>query len=107
MPYQGLAAPQYNRLRKRLSPAILKVLNDVQAQILNNPRMGDQKRGVVRDVWVEKFRAENDQWLLAYMTDDKTKVIYFLAVGQHENFYRDITRYLRTWGRTSARGPRR
>lgn len=105
MPYQGLAAPQYNRLRKRLPPAVLKVLNEVQAQILSNPRKGDRKSGELRGVWVEKFTVENDKWLLGYMIGVKKKVIFFLPVGRHENFYRDITRYLRSWGRLSIRVP--
>ncbi len=94
MAWKGLAAPQYNRQRKKLSPGVLKVLNRVQAQVLQDPHRGDRKRGPLKDVWVEKFKAENDQWLLAYMIQEKQDTIHFIAIGQHENFYRDITRHL-------------
>lgn len=98
LPYTALAAPQYNRHRKRLSPAVKKVLNDVQAVILKDPRRGDPKGGALKGVYVEKFPAENDQWLVAYEIDEKRDAVTFLAVGQHENFYRDLIRYRRETG---------
>ena len=98
MPYTGLAVPQFNRHRKRLSPAVLKALNTVQAQILQDPRRGDLKAGALKGVLVEKFPAENDQWLVAYAIDDKRNIVTFLAIGQHENFYRDLIRYRKETG---------
>ena len=99
MPYDGLAVPQYNRHRKRLSPVVLKALNEVQSRILQDPRCGDLKAGALKGVLVEKFPAENDQWLVAYAIDDKHNAVTFLAVGQHENFYRDLIRYRKEAGR--------
>ncbi len=98
MPYTGLAAPSYNRDRKRLAPVVIRRLDHVQAQILQDPHRGDRKRGALRQVWVEKFKAQNVQWLVAYTIDDKRDIVYFVAVGQHENFYRDVQRYLRRSG---------
>jgi len=49
-----------------------------------------QKRGALRQVWVEKFKAQNDRWLVAHTIDVKRDNVYFVAVGQHENFYRNV-----------------
>jgi mRNA interferase RelE/StbE len=92
-PYTGLAVPKYNKDRKRLSKGVLKALNDAQAGILQAPFRGGRKQGALSDVWVEKFKADNDQWLVAYEIDTKKNTVTFLAVGQHENYYRDLERY--------------
>lgn len=74
-------------------------LDEVQAQILQDPHRGDRKRGALRQVWVEKFKAQHDQWLVAYIIDDRRKIVYFVAVGQPENFYRDLERHLERGGK--------
>ena len=99
MAYTGLAAPGYNKDRKRLGPAVIHRLDEVQARILQDPHRGDRKRGALRQIWVEKFKAQNDQWLVAYIIDDKRDIVYFVAVGQHENFYRDLQRHLERGGK--------
>ncbi len=98
MPYTGLAAPSYNKARRRLAPAVIHRLDEVQAQILQDPHRGDRKRGALRQIWVEKFKSQNDQWLVAYIINDKRDIVYFVAVGQHENFYRDSQRHLERGG---------
>jgi mRNA-degrading endonuclease RelE of RelBE toxin-antitoxin system len=81
MAWKGRAAPRYNRRRKRLSRAVRETLNAEQASILQDPRKGDRKRGALRDVWVEKFKAGNDQYLIAYFIDEKTETVTFLDIG--------------------------
>lgn len=93
-PWRGEQVPRYGRDRKALTPAVLKALNEVQSQIVNDPLRGELKRGPLKNVRVEKFKAENDQWLVAYLAFEKTRTVRFLAVGQHENYYRDLTKYL-------------
>jgi len=93
-PWQAEQVPRYGRDRKGLSPAVLTGLNEVQSRILQDPYRGDRKGGALRNVWVEKFKAENDQWLVAYTLFERTRRVRFLAVGQHENFYRDLTNYV-------------
>lgn len=99
MAWKAQAAPRYNRRRKRLSKVVHQALNEEQARILQDPRKGDRKRGPLRDVLVEKFKAENDQYLIAYLIDEGAEVVTFLDIGQHENFYRDLGRYLKETGR--------
>jgi mRNA interferase RelE/StbE len=96
MPWRGQAVPRYNKRRKKLPPEVQRVLDDVQAAVLKDPFIGERKRGALSSVWVEKFRAENDRYLVAYEIDEKTQTVTFFDIGQHENFYRDLERYKRT-----------
>lgn len=87
--------PRYNKRRKRLALDVLRILNDVQARVLQDPYRGDPKRGAFKNIWVEKFQAQNDQYLLAYTIDSKQRAVVFYDVGQHENFYRDLADYIK------------
>lgn len=94
-PYGIEAAPRFNRDVKRLPPDLKRALDAEIRKIAADPYKGDRKRGVSQDVFVEKFKAGNDQWLLAYRIQEDRHVIQLLAFGQHENFYRDLSRYIR------------
>lgn len=96
MPWNAQATPRYNKRRKKLTPEVRRVLNDVQSRILQDPRTGERKRGALKHVWVEKFPAQSDQYLVADEIDEKNDMVIFLDVGQHVNFYRDLEKYLRT-----------
>ena len=43
---------------------------------------------------VVKFKIQTLQLLLAYRFDAKRNVIEVLDIGPHENFYRELQRYL-------------
>ncbi len=95
MQWEARAVLRYNKRRKKLPPEVRRVLNKTQAKILEDPFRGDRKRGTLCAIWVEKFQAQNDQYLLAYEIDDKNHRIIFYDVGQHEGFYRELERYKR------------
>jgi len=44
---------------------------------------------------VYKFTHHSLECLVAYGLDTRKRLIQFLAVGPHENFYRDLQRTLR------------
>lgn len=62
------------------------------------PLSGQPKTGALKGVRVVKFKVGPGQLLLAYQFDSKRNVIEVLDVGPHENFYRDLQRYLNTRG---------
>ena len=93
VPYTALAVSGYNKQRRRLANGVAAELAAVQAAILQDPHRGDRKKEQLRNVWVEKFRAGNDQWLVAYEIDTKAQTVTFLSIGQQENFYRNLARY--------------
>jgi plasmid stabilization system protein ParE len=62
--------------------------------ICANPLAGEQKRSDLRGVFVHKFRLTGQLYLIAYLVDERDEAVTLLALGGHENFYRDLKRYL-------------
>ncbi len=52
------------------------------------------KTGALQGVRVVKFKVGTQQLLLAYQLDSRLNRIEVLDVGPHENFYRDLQKYL-------------
>lgn len=95
MPYDLDAAPRLLRDVKRLPPSLKRGLDPEIRWMAESPQKGDRKRGALREVFVEQLSADHDQWLSFYRIREARHVLELLAFGQHENFYRDVTRYLR------------
>jgi hypothetical protein len=89
------AAPRFNRMAKKLEPIVKQALDLEIMRLAADPFKGDRKKGVLREVLVEKFEAADKQWLLAYRVLEKDGIVQLLHFAQHENFYRDLTRYLK------------
>ena len=96
MPYHLLAVPKFNRVKKKL-PAILRAKIDEQVRAISaDPNIGDPKVEDLRGVRVHKFNCMGQLYLLAYVVDEEAETVCLLAVGGHENFYRDLKKYLKT-----------
>jgi hypothetical protein len=59
-----------------------------------DPLVGEPKAGALRGVRVVKFKVGAQQLLLAYQFDSRRRLIEVLDLGPHENFYRELQRYL-------------
>jgi ParE-like toxin of type II bacterial toxin-antitoxin system len=59
-----------------------------------NPLADEPKVGVLKGVRVVKFKVVTQQLLLAYQFDPKRNLLEILDVGPHENFYRQLQKYL-------------
>lgn len=89
------AFPNFNRTKKKL-PAALRAEVDRQVDLIcSNPLAGEPKRSGLRGVFVHKFRLGGRLYLLAYQVDEPEQVVTLLALGGHENFYRDLKRYMK------------
>ncbi len=72
-----------------------KVLDQQVRKIVENAAIGQEKRGELRGVFVHKFKIHAAQYLISYrMTDADT--LELIMIGPHENYYRDLTTYLKT-----------
>ena len=80
---------QFSRSLRRLHPNQKRALDKAVKAISENPELGDAKIGDLNGVSVYKFRANNNQWLLAYRIISPREIT-LLVVGPHENFYRDL-----------------
>ena len=94
-PYQQKAYPKYNRIKKKIPSLLRKELNYAENKIAHNPSLGEEKKGTLRGIKVYKFKPLDEEILLAYQVDKDKKEVIFVAVGGHENFYRDLERYLK------------
>ncbi|MEO1253478.1 MAG: type II toxin-antitoxin system RelE/ParE family toxin [Bacteroidota bacterium] len=65
-------------------------LDKAVQSIMNDPSIGDQKSGDLSDVRVYKFKMVGQLMLLAYKYEDDVLTLTLLALGSHENFYRDL-----------------
>lgn len=62
-------------------------------EIIGNPEIGTEKKGDLRGVFVYKFKIKSSQYLLSYrFTETELELI---MLGPHENYYRDLKKYLK------------
>lgn len=80
--------PAFKRAYKRLHANEKLIVNEAIREIIKDPNVGQQKRGDLVDVFVYKFKINHQLVLLAYEWDPKQRLL--LALGVHENFYRDL-----------------
>ena len=71
------------------------VLDQQVRKIVNDPAIGQEKRGELRGVFVHKFKIHATQHLLSYRMAD-ADTLELIMIGPHENYYRDLTTYLKT-----------
>ena len=78
---------------KRFSRQEKIILDKHVRQIAENPRVGSEKKGDLRGVYVYKFKIKSTQYLLSYriIGDD----LELIMIGPHENYYRDLKNYLK------------
>ena len=94
-PYQQKAYPKYNRIKRKFPPFLGKKLNEAEDKIAINPSLGEEKTGDLKGIRVYKFKVFDQENLLAYQVDKRKKDVIFVAIGGHENFYKDLKRYFK------------
>ena len=78
---------------KKMSKTEKDSLDQEIRKIAEDPNIGEEKKGDLREIFVHKFKIKTAQYLLAYRkigTD-----LELVMVGQHENYYRDLKQYLK------------
>ena len=58
--------------------------------LIQNLLLGDQKSGVLNGIPLHKIRMLHQLRLLGYRYEDYVLTLTLLALGSHENFYRDL-----------------
>ena len=92
---QVIASPSFNRVANKLHARDKTTLDEAIQAILQNPQLGEEKKGDLAGVFVYKFKLNGQETLLAYeLQPHKTAPIeaMLLAVGPHENFYAVLKR---------------
>lgn len=80
----------FKRAYKRLHANQKADVDDVIAEIVQDPTLGEAKRGDLAGVFVYKFKRAEQPMLLGYEYAPHTRLL--LLLGSHENFSRDLKR---------------
>ena len=87
-----LQTPSFKKAVKKLNPNQKKDLDQAIKGLMSNPGMGEQKKGDLAFLHVYKFKMNKQLTLLGYSFDEGNLILELLALGAHENFYRDLKR---------------
>ena len=82
--------PKFKKTIKKLHPHQKKELDKAIHALTSDPFLGDSKKGDLAGIRVYKFKINQQPTLLAYVYDDTSLTLTLLALGSHENFYKDL-----------------
>jgi len=88
------ALPRFLRVKKKWPPHLQRILDEEIRKILANPLHGEPKKGALAGIRVHKFTDEQQFYLIGYQIG-KGGGVCLLALGSHENFYRDLQKHLK------------
>lgn len=77
----------FEKQLKKLSVDELTQVEDQIDLIIEDPVIGERKKGDLTYLRVHKFKMNNQLVLLGYSWKDVELELYLLSVGPHENFY--------------------
>jgi mRNA-degrading endonuclease RelE of RelBE toxin-antitoxin system len=78
---------------KRMHIREKEILDQEIRNIAENPSIGEEKKGDLREILIHKFKIKTAEYLLAYrMVGEDLELI---MIGPHENYYRDLKKYLK------------
>lgn len=89
------ALPRVARVKKKWPADLQRALDREVQKILANPLEGEAKKGALAGVRVHKFTHHQQLFLIGYLIE-RGGGVCLLALGSHENFYRDLQKHLRT-----------
>jgi|TARA_B110000908_G_C10012930_1_gene339380 mRNA-degrading endonuclease RelE of RelBE toxin-antitoxin system len=78
----------FRRKAKKLHATEKTAPDRAVRKLVASPESGASKKGDLAGVRVLKYKVKAQQYLLAYSYEPE--LITLLAIGTHENFYRDI-----------------
>jgi hypothetical protein len=88
-----LMVPTFVRAAKKLHVSDKRLLDEAVREIALQPSVGEEKRGDLVGVFVFKFKINRQEMLLAYEllpNKQAPEEVVLLALGSHENFYRNL-----------------
>lgn len=85
-----LQAPNFKKAVKKLHPNQKKDLDEAVKHLIQIPELGEKKKGDLAYLRVYSFKMAKQETLLEYSYVKDQLVLELLALGSHENFYRDV-----------------
>ena len=93
MSIQVQVTPSFIRYVKKLQDRDKLTLDEEVKVIMQNPRIGVQKKGDLSSILVHKFKMNKQEAVLAYRLEpskENPEIIILILLGSHENFYREL-----------------
>ena len=87
---QIIQSPAFEKVVKKLHANAKLDLDKTVNELILNPLAGDMKKGDLNGIRVFKFKMVHQLTLLAYIYNENEESLTLLALGSHENFYRDL-----------------
>lgn len=87
-----LQSPTFKKAVKKLKANQKEDLDEAVKELMADTDLGEQKKGDLAFLRVYKFKMNKQLTLLGYSFDEGALVLELMALGSHENFYRDIKR---------------
>lgn len=84
----------FERKIKKFSKSQKLQLDKQVRRILEDPAIGSEKKGDLRGIHVHKFKLKTIQYLLAYRIAGEN--LELIMIGPHQNYYRDLKKYIKS-----------
>lgn len=78
---------KFTKQLKKLPDDELKAVEDEIERVIDDPEIGEQKKGDLSYLRVHKFKLNGQLVLLGYSWKEAELQLYLLSIGPHENFY--------------------
>jgi mRNA-degrading endonuclease YafQ of YafQ-DinJ toxin-antitoxin module len=82
--------PAFEKAAKKLHANAKQDLDNAINHLIENPLLGELKKGDLAGIRVYKFQMVRQLTLLAYVYEESESKLLLHALGSHENFYRDL-----------------
>jgi len=83
----------FEKKAKKMSGPEKDSLDREIRKIVEDPNIGEEKKGDLRGVFVHKLKLNTTQYLLAYRRVGGD--LELVMIGPHGNYYRDLKQYLK------------
>ncbi len=90
-----LQKAKFRKAVKKLNPNQKKDLDKAIMFIIEEPNIGEEKKGDLKGYKVHKFKMVNQLTLIAYTFDEGKLILTLMAIGSHQNFYDDLKKNLK------------
>ena len=85
-----LQTASFKKSVKKLHSNQKSDLDAAVKELIQNPLLGEKKKGDLAFLRVYKFKMVKQPTLLGYSYEDGTVTLELITLGSHENFYRDV-----------------
>lgn len=80
------------KFKKRSTKSLQIIIDEQVESIIENPDIGELKKGDLKGIRVHKFKYKTQHYLLSY--EIKEDILYLYTVGSHENYYKKLKKFL-------------